>query len=91
MINLNFNVYVYLNIILKYVCFHSRGSRTRENGANNSGGLESNAIANFIQNIRQFIFWGVQKGHVRKVLRSSGCTQSQEQAAPGETCFHRGL
>lgn len=56
MINLNFTVY--LNIILKYVCFHSRGSGTLENGANNSGGLESHAIANFIQNIRQFILWG---------------------------------
>lgn len=45
----------------------SRGGGTRENGAWKWSRLKSHAVANFIQSIRHFIFWGL-RNHMSKVL-----------------------
>lgn len=71
--------------------FHCRGSGSRGNEADKVGGLNSHALASFIQSLRLFIL-SVKKCPINKVLKSPGHILSQGQAARGKNMFfHRGL
>ena len=54
-----------LNFLKGWTVHCSGGGGTWENGADKRGRLKSHAIANFVQNLRQFILW--VKSHMSKV------------------------